>query len=113
LLHAQFFAYRRGVGVIQYWRSFDHLHAYAHSKSAAHLPAWTEFNRLVGADGSVGIWHETYTVAPGQHETIYSNMPRFALASAAEHVPVTGLLDSARQRIGGSESQEVNSDQNL
>jgi hypothetical protein len=40
-------------------------------------------------------------------------MPRFALASAAEHVPVTGLLDSARQRIGGSESQEVNSDQNL
>ena len=113
MLHAQFFVYWRGVGVIQYWRSFDDLHAYAHNKSAAHLPAWAEFNRRVGADGSVGIWHETYKVAPGQSESIYANMPRFGLASATERVPVTGGLDTARQRIGERESQKTNSDQNL
>lgn len=61
LLHAQFFVYWRGVGVLQYWRSFDDLLAYAHDRNAAHLPAWAEFNRRVGVDGSVGIWHETYT----------------------------------------------------
>ena len=109
LLHAQYFVYWRGVGVVQYWRSFDQLHAYAHSKSAAHLPAWAEFNRRVGADGSVGIWHETYKVTPGQYECIYSNMPRFGLARATDHLPITGNLDSARQRIGESEGPEPNS----
>jgi len=100
LLHAEFFFYWRGVGVLQYWRSFEQLHAYAHARDAAHLPAWAEFNRRIGGDGSVGIWHETYTVSQGQYETIYVNMPRFGLATAAEHVPSSGRLDSARSRIG-------------
>jgi hypothetical protein len=65
LLHAQYFVYRRGVEVIQYWRSFELLHAYAHARDAAHLPAWAEFNRRIGSSGMVGIWHETYTIAPG------------------------------------------------
>jgi len=100
LLHYELFVYWRGLAVLQYWRSFEQLHAYAHARDAKHLPAWAEFNRRIGADGSVGIWHETYTVAPGQYETIYANMPRFGLARAAEHVSVTGLLDTARSRIG-------------
>ncbi|HEX4757644.1 MAG TPA: DUF4188 domain-containing protein [Terracidiphilus sp.] len=99
MLHAQFVLYWRGVGVIQYWRSFEHLHAYAHAKNSAHLPAWTEFNRRIGADGSVGIWHETYTVAAGQYESVYANMPRFGLGVAAEHVPASGRLEHARSRI--------------
>jgi hypothetical protein len=100
MLHAEFFLYWRGVAVVQYWRSFEHLHAYAHDRNAAHLPAWAEFNRRIGGDGSVGIWHETYMVAAGQYECIYANMPRFGLAGAAEHVAVVGRLDSARGRIG-------------
>jgi hypothetical protein len=99
LLHAEFFLYWRGVAVVQYWRSFEQLHAYAHARNAKHLPAWAEFNRRIGGDGSVGIWHETYTVAPGQYECIYANMPRFGLARAAEHVSATGKLDNARSRI--------------
>lgn len=99
LLHAQFFLYWRGVGVIQYWRSFDHLHAYAHARNAQHLPAWAEFNRLIGANGKVGIWHETYAVEPGTWESIYANMPPFGLSRAAEHVPVVGRLDGARVRM--------------
>jgi fumigallin biosynthesis monooxygenase-like protein len=103
LLHAEFFIYWRGVAVVQYWRSFELLHAYAHARDANHLPAWAEFNRRIGTDGSVGIWHETYTVAPGQFESIYGNMPRFGLARAVNHVSVTGILDSARGRIGKSQ----------
>ena len=99
LLHAEFVLYWRGVAVLQYWRSFEQLHAYAHARDAKHLPAWAEFNRRIGGDGSVGIWHETYTVAPEQYECIYANMPRFGLARAAEHVTATGRLEQARSRI--------------
>jgi hypothetical protein len=106
LLHAQFFVYWRGVGLVQYWRSFEQLHAYAHARDAAHLPAWAEFNRRIGGTGAVGIWHETYTVAPGQYECIYANMPRFGLGAAAGHLPATGRLESARSRIDRSVSAE-------
>jgi hypothetical protein len=102
LLHAEFFLYWRGVAVVQYWRSFEQLHAYAHAKNAAHLPAWAAFNRSVGNDGTVGIWHETYAVSPGQFEAIHVNMPRFGLGRAMEHVPVTGRLDGARGRMSES-----------
>lgn len=108
LLHAETVLYWRGVAVIQYWRSFEHLHAYAHMKDAKHLPAWAEFNRRIGADGTVGIWHETYAVQPGNHESIYANMPRFGLARATSHVPVTGRLDSARGRMKRNEKEEAN-----
>lgn len=108
LLHAQYFVYWRGVGVIQYWRNFDLLHAYAHARDAEHLPAWAEFNRSIGNNGVVGIWHETYTVAPGQYESIYANMPRFGLGNAASHVPVTGRLDDARSRINQKKDKQSN-----
>jgi hypothetical protein len=104
LLHAQFFMYWRGVGVVQHWRSFEHLHAYAHARDARHLPAWAEFNRRIGGDGSVGIWHETYMVGRGQYECIYVNMPRFGMGTASEHRPITGHLDTARDRIGKSDA---------
>jgi hypothetical protein len=100
LLHAQPFVYWRGIGTIQYWRSFEQLHAYAHARNAAHLPAWAEFNRRIGGNGAVGVWHETYTVSQGQYEAIYANMPRFGLAAAADHLPAAGRFDSARSRIG-------------
>jgi hypothetical protein len=106
LLHVETFLYWRGVGMIQYWRSIELLHAYAHARDSAHLPAWAEFNRRIGGNGTVGIWHETYTVASGQYESIYVNMPRLGLGSAMPHVPVTGRLDSARARIGQRASQE-------
>jgi Monooxygenase af470-like len=104
LLHAELFLYWRGVGVIQYWRSFEQLHAYAHARALKHLPSWAEFNRRIGGDGSVGLWHETYLVSPGQYEAIHANMPRFGLGRAMEHVPVTGRLDSAMGRMGRTEA---------
>jgi len=106
LLHAEFFVYWRGVGVVQYWRSFEHLHAYAHAQNEAHLPAWAGFNRRIGGNGSVGIWHESYTVTSGQFECVYANMPRFGLAGATKHVAAVGRLENARMRIARDEAQK-------
>jgi hypothetical protein len=104
LLHAQFVMHWRGVATIQYWRSFEQLHAYAHARNSAHLPAWAEFNRRIGGNSAVGIWHETYTVAPGQFESIYVNMPRFGLGAAAGHLPSTGPRSDAKGRMAGAKT---------
>jgi hypothetical protein len=93
--------YQQFFGVIvQYWRSFEHLERYARDRNAAHWPAWVAFNQKVGhASGDVGIWHETYKVAPGQYECVYGAMPRFGLAKAARHVTAAGARESARGRL--------------
>jgi hypothetical protein len=98
-LGAQASVYWPGVSMTQYWRSFDHLIAYAQARDAAHLPAWKAFNERVGSDGTVGIWHETYQIASGQAETIYANMPRFGLATAGSWEPATGHLRDAATRM--------------
>ena len=86
---------------IQYWRSFDELLAYAHDKTGEHFPAWAAFNRSIGGNGTVGIWHETYLVEPGKVECIYGNMPLFGLAAATSHVKAAGRLAAAKDRMAG------------
>ena len=89
-----------GFLIVQYWRSFEHLEAYACSKDYAHWPAWTSFNKHVRhSDGDVGIWHETYQVAAGAYETIYGGMPAIGLGKATKLVPITGHRQSARGRL--------------
>ena len=85
----------------QYWQSFDKLLAYAQNRESAHFPAWAAFNRAVYGTKSdaVGIWHETYLVEPGKFECIYGNMPLFGLAASASHVPATGRLAQAKERL--------------
>ena len=89
--------------IVQYWRSFDHLEAYARSRDAAHWPEWARFNRKVRvSSGDVGIWHETYLVRDGAYEAIYGAMPRFGLAKAGRHAPIAAPRESARERVGGA-----------
>ncbi len=64
-LGAEFFLYWRGPAIVQYWRSFEDLERFARNPDDPHLPAWQRFNRSVGRDGSVGIFHETYIVIWG------------------------------------------------
>lgn len=107
LLHAETFLYGRGVALVQYWRSFGQLERFAREPALQHLDAWKHFNRAVGADGSVGIWHETYLVSAGQYECVYGNMPRRGLARAGEHVPATGRRETAGRRLGGESEPAV------
>ena len=92
-----------GSVIVQYWRSFEHLEAYARNKEMNHWPAWTEFNRRVGASRSdVGIWHETYLIKPGQYEAAYSGVPPTGLGKAGKLVPATGNLEAARSRLAAA-----------
>lgn len=91
----------RGSLMVQYWRDLESLLAYAQSPAHAHRPAWRDFNRSAREAGdAVGIWHESFVVPAGGHETIYSNMPLQGLARAFGAVPVTSSRDSAQGRIG-------------
>ena len=92
----------RGV-IVQYWRSFEHLEAYARDEDRQHWPAWVDFNKRVGGSrGDVGIWHETYKVRAGEYECVYSGMPPFGLAKASTTVDAVGPRESDRERIGGT-----------
>jgi hypothetical protein len=86
--------------IVQYWRSFEHLEAYARDQNQSHWPAWVAFNKRVGnSRGDVGIWHETYRVRAGEYECVYSGMPPFGLAKASATVDAIGPLESARGRL--------------
>lgn len=88
---------------ISYWRSYEHLERFARSKDDPHLEAWRRFNREIASDGSFGIWHETYLVKANNYESMYGNMPRFGLAKATAHVPISGRKQTARGRLTGAE----------
>ncbi|MCC5626414.1 DUF4188 domain-containing protein [Nostoc sp. CHAB 5715] len=96
-----YYVHLTGFDMIQYWRSFEDLERFARNPADVHLKAWQRFNQNIGADGSVGIWHETYLIEPGRYEAIYGNMPVFGLAAATKHVPAMGRKETARRRLGG------------
>jgi hypothetical protein len=98
-LHAEMWFSRTTI-MVQYWRSMEQLMAYATSKQAVHLPAWKAFNQSVGTDGTVGIWHETFAVNDGAHESVYVNMPAFGLGRAGTLEPANGRKHSAADRLG-------------
>ena len=81
----------RSVLVVQYWRSYEALETYASARDRAHLPAWTAFNKAIGSNGDVGIWHETYCITPGSYENVYNNMPPYGL----------GLAGTMHDAVGG------------
>lgn len=104
LLGFEFAIMPRGPVFIQYWRSVEQLEAFARNPSMPHHPAWRAFNKAVGANGDVGIWHESYQIQAGHYETLYGNMPLFGLAKAGEHLPVARKGQTAAQRRGATES---------
>ena len=106
LLHARTHFGLRNILVVQYWRSFEQLHAYAVDREAEHLPAWKRFNQAVGQSGDVGIWHETYLVPNGAYESVYSNMPAYGLWLAGELIPAKGSRQSAKGRLKQSDGAD-------
>ena len=82
-----------GPTVVQYWRSVDDVYAYANDPERLHRPAWTAFyRRSRRAAGAVGIWHETFAVPAGGHESLYVAMPPTGLGKAF------GLSDDRSRR---------------
>ena len=85
--------------IVQYWRSFEQLEAYAKDRDALHYPAWKAFNQKIKSNGDVGIWHETYKVRSGEYECIYNNMPRYGLGKTGELIPAMGKREYAADRM--------------
>lgn len=103
LLSSRIVLDRHSPTLIQYWRSADHLEAFARGKDHTHMPAWAAFRRsAASASGDVGIWHETFVTRPGDRETIYHATPRFGFADAAAAVqPIGAGQETARKRRDG------------
>ncbi|MDX2077855.1 MAG: DUF4188 domain-containing protein [bacterium] len=91
---------------IMYWRSYDHLEQFSRDKSDPHLEAWRRFNKEIGEDGTIGIWHETYLIKAGNYEVIYGNMPRFGLGKAGLHTPIHSKINTGRARMEASLPQK-------
>lgn len=89
----------RTTMMVSYWRSTEHLMSYAKKRDSLHLPAWRAFNKNVGTNGDVGIWHETYRVRPGDYENVYVNMQPFGLGKVGELVEAHGKRESAEGRL--------------
>jgi hypothetical protein len=85
--------------IIQYWKTFEHLEAYAKDRNGFHYPAWKAFNTKIKSNGDVGIWHETYKVRAGEYECIYNNMPKYGLGKVGVLEPAVGRKEYASTRI--------------
>jgi Domain of unknown function (DUF4188) len=98
-------AYEMGLPtIVQYWRSFDHLEAFARNDDDPHTAAWRNYWRRVGTQNRTGIWHETFLVRAGEYEAIYANANRRGLGKAGRLVPV-GPSTRARTRLGNRSAQ--------
>ena len=84
--------------MVQYWRSFEQLEAFAKGEGDPHVDVWRQYWRRVGRTGRTGIWHETFLVRDGQYEAVYGNMPPHGLGKAGRLVPVSES-SSARARL--------------
>jgi len=87
--------------IVQYWRSFDHLEAFARDEDDSHPNAWRQYWRRVGRSDRTGIWHETYLVQAGQYEAIYGNMPPHGLGKAGRLIPASDA-STARLRLNAT-----------
>ncbi|KAH8751525.1 hypothetical protein BGZ57DRAFT_951197 [Hyaloscypha finlandica] len=65
---------------ISYWRSLEHLQAFAQAEAHQKGLNWY----MKGKHPSVGIMHETYVVPAGNWETIYHNFVPFGLGQAKQ-----------------------------
>jgi Domain of unknown function (DUF4188) len=93
-------AYEMGIPtIVQYWRSFEQLEAFAKDKDDPHLDVWRKYWRRVGRTDRTGIWHETYLVKAGDYEAVYGNMPPRGLGKAGRLIPASES-SSARARLG-------------
>jgi hypothetical protein len=87
-----------GSRVIQYWRSFEHVEAFAKNTDDPHLDVWRSYWRRVGKSTRAGICHETYLVRAGEYEAIYGNMPPHGLGKAITLLPAAESV-AARGRL--------------
>lgn len=89
----------RTTVLVSYWRTAQDVQRFASDRDAPHADAWRKFNARIGVGRDIGVWHELYTVTPGNFEGVYVNMPEFGMAAAGEHLPVGNGMRTSKQRM--------------
>lgn len=98
----------RTTMLVSYWRSADDVQRFASDPDAPHAPAWRAFTQKIGVSRHTGIFHELYTIRPGDFEAVYANMPAFGMAASGEHFPVENGLRTSKQRMtAGAHEHDV------
>lgn len=101
-------ANNQGVLVVQYWRSLEHLNAYARSRDQAHYSAWRRLFAKGKSTTDYGFFHEAFEVKAGRYECIYVNMPPLLLTNSfgVRTIPCHGRHMTAAGRVGDSDGND-------
>lgn len=97
---------------ISYWRSIEHVHAYAHGP--VHTEAWRWWDKTLSAHKHIGFMHEVFEAPKSMWEGIYINFQPTLMgattflkrkdankteAGKVSDEWVSGLLDANRGRL--------------
>ena len=74
---------------ISYWKSIDHLYAFARGPS--HMAGWNWWADTQEQWPHIGIMHETYNVPAGNWENIYQNYHPIGMGELSLFVILEGL----------------------
>lgn len=98
----------QGTLLVQYWRSMEHLQAYARSRTNKHNPAWKILFKKGKETTDYGFWHEAFEVKAGKYDAIYVNMPPILLGNCVgtEIVDCSGKNATSKGRTGMSAGED-------
>lgn len=66
-----------------------------------------KFNKEIGSNGDIGIWHETFLVRAGEYECVYNNVPLRGLTKASKHIDAVGRASTAMGRLGRTDGSDA------
>jgi len=92
---------------VQYWRSQDHLNAYARDHMGKHFPSMIWSSKVVKVSDHIGFWHESFKVHAGEYEAIYVNCPQILMGKAGTLVKAEGKRNTARGRLGITDGMDL------
>ena len=99
LLNSERFSLGRGhFGVLQYWRSFDDLEAWA--RRPPHSEWWRGAVERMRTKGDFGVYHETFLVPRDGVESIYLNCRPTGLSAFGTPGEPVGPMTTSRGRLG-------------
>lgn len=101
LLSSESFTIGRGhYGVLQYWRGFDELEAWA--RRPPHSEWWRVAVERMRTKGDLGVYHELFLVRRGDLEAISMDCRPAGVSSFGVRGEPVGAMTTSRGRLGRS-----------
>jgi hypothetical protein len=96
-----------GTLTVQYWKSQEHLNAFARERMWIHFPNMLWQAKMSRETPHVGVWHGSFVVRAGEYESIYIYTPWKGLGKAGRAVPAAGSKRTARGRLGITDGTDL------